>query len=83
VKHVFRETFSSSLELTENVLEALGYGHDDAHMDVLRFREHDEQLLRHTAPYYKDDKKLQEIAAAARAELESLFEGDAADRPNG
>jgi glutathione-regulated potassium-efflux system protein KefB len=83
VKRLYRETFASSLELTEDVLEAIGFGHEEAHMDILRFREHDEQLLASTAPFYKDDKKLQEISAQARAELESLFEGDARARRAG
>jgi voltage-gated potassium channel Kch len=83
VTRLYRETFASSLELTEDVLEGLGFGHDEAHMDVQRFREHDERLLEKTAPYYRDDKKLQEISDRARAELESLFEGDASERKAG
>jgi glutathione-regulated potassium-efflux system protein KefB len=83
VTRIYRETFASSLELTEDVLEGLGFAHDEAHMDVLRFREHDEQLLEKTAPYYRDDQKLKEISDRARAELESLFEGDARERKAG
>jgi glutathione-regulated potassium-efflux system ancillary protein KefC len=80
VTHFYRETFQASLELTVDVLEALGFDHDTAHMDVQRFREHDEQLVAEQFQYQRDDKKLIEIAMRARAELESLFEKDVADR---
>jgi glutathione-regulated potassium-efflux system protein KefB len=44
---------------------------------VERFRKHDEDLLLSVYPYHKDEKKLAEMAAQARKELESLFEQDA------
>jgi len=80
VTHVFRETLASSLELTEDVLEAVGYPTDDARDAVARFRDHDEQMLRESLPVFKDEKKMVEIAMRARAELESLFEKDEAER---
>jgi len=80
VTHVFRETLASSLELTGDVLEAVGYTSEDAREAVSRFREHDEQMLRESLPVFKDEKKLVEIAMRARAELESLFEKDEAER---
>jgi glutathione-regulated potassium-efflux system protein KefB len=80
IRHVFRETFVDSLELTVDVLEALGYDLGDARTAAARFREHDEQLLMASFPYHKDEKKLVEMAAQARAELESLFEKDADER---
>ena len=80
VTHVFRETLASSLELTGDVLEAVGYTSEDSRQAVSRFREHDEQMLRDSLPVYKDEKQLVEIAMRARAELESLFEKDEAER---
>jgi glutathione-regulated potassium-efflux system ancillary protein KefC len=80
IPHVIRETWGSSLEMTAEVLTALGLTYSDVRRTVERFREHDEALLMATSPYHKDEKKLTEMAARARKELESLFEQDAADQ---
>jgi glutathione-regulated potassium-efflux system protein KefB len=80
IKHVIRETFADSLELTVDVLQALGYDFTDARTAAARFREHDQQLLMASYPFHKDEKKLVEMATQARAELESLFENDAEKR---
>ncbi|KFE65338.1 monovalent cation:proton antiporter-2 (CPA2) family protein [Hyalangium minutum] len=80
IQHVMRETWVSSLEMTEEILEELGYTYSEARKTVERFRQHDEQLLMSTYPFHKDEKKLAEMAAQARKELESLFEHDAAEQ---
>jgi glutathione-regulated potassium-efflux system ancillary protein KefC len=80
IKHVMRETWVSSLEMTAEVLEELGLTYSDIHKTLERFRKHDEDLLMAAYPYHKDEKKLAEMAALARKELESLFEQDAADQ---
>jgi glutathione-regulated potassium-efflux system protein KefB len=80
IKHVTRETWGSSLEMTGEILEELGLTYSEARQTLERFRQHDEALLRATFPYHKDEKKLTEMAAKARAELESLFIQDAAEQ---
>jgi glutathione-regulated potassium-efflux system protein KefB len=79
IKHVMRETWGSSLEMTEEVLQELGYTYSEARKTVERFRQHDEELLMTVYPFHKDEKKLAEMAAQARKELESLFLQDAAE----
>lgn len=74
---VFRETFGSSLEMGEQVLQSLGVPADVAHNHVQRFREHDEKLLREQHLVYDDENALIKASMGARADLEKLFEADA------
>ncbi|HZI09580.1 MAG TPA: monovalent cation:proton antiporter-2 (CPA2) family protein [Myxococcus sp.] len=76
IEHVTRETFASSMEMAEEVLQELGLTYSESHRAMERLREHDEAMLRESARHHKDEKKLVEIAAKARKELESLFEQD-------
>ncbi len=79
IKHIMRETWVSSLEMTGEILQELGLTYSESRKTLERFRQHDEDLMLATYPYHKDEKKLSEMAARARAELESLFEKDAAE----
>ncbi|MGZ6029924.1 MAG: cation:proton antiporter domain-containing protein, partial [Myxococcaceae bacterium] len=79
IEHVSRETFLSSLELTGEVLQELGFTYSDARSTLDRFREHDERMLQESFRYQRDEKKLIEIAERSRRELESLFARDAAE----
>ena len=80
IRRVTRETFAGSLEMGEEVLQAMGLTYSESHRALERLRDHDEELLRETAQYYKDEAKLVEMAAKARKELESLFEQDDAEQ---
>jgi glutathione-regulated potassium-efflux system protein KefB len=77
ITHVVRETFESSLELSSEVLQELGYSYSDARGTLDQFREHDERLLQESFHFQRDEKKLIEIAERSRRELESLFARDA------
>ena len=79
ITHVMRETFLSSLELTGEVLQELGFGYSEARATLDRFREHDERMLQESFQYQRDEKKLIELAERSRRELESLFARDAAE----
>jgi glutathione-regulated potassium-efflux system protein KefB len=79
IKHVMRETWVSSLEMAGDILQELGLTYSESRKTLERFRQHDEDLLLATYPYHQDQQKLSELAAKARAELESLFEHDAAE----
>jgi glutathione-regulated potassium-efflux system protein KefB len=77
ITHVVRETFESSLELSGEVLQELGFSYSDARGTLDQFREHDERMLQESFHYQRDEKKLIEIAERSRRELESLFARDA------
>ncbi len=73
-----RETFHSSLRLTELALGELGIPAAEAHRAVGLFRVQDEKNLVDQHAYYKDERKLIQSAQDQTAELAGLFE---ADRP--
>ncbi|MDQ3264745.1 MAG: monovalent cation:proton antiporter-2 (CPA2) family protein [Myxococcota bacterium] len=76
VKHVMRETFLSSLEMTGEILISLGASHAETRRVMNRFQEHDEQLLLQTYKFRQDLPRLQAAAEGARAELEQIFASD-------
>lgn len=76
VEHVFRETFPSSLEMTETVLRGLGFSFSEARSTIERFREYDERLIQRNFVHRTDEDRLQKMALEASKELEQLFERD-------
>jgi glutathione-regulated potassium-efflux system protein KefB len=81
IKHVIRETFAGSVEMTGEILVDLGMQLTDANSVLARFRKHDEGLLLRNYKHVNDPKKLQELAASARAELAQIFAQDAGETP--
>jgi monovalent cation:proton antiporter-2 (CPA2) family protein len=77
VHEFVRETFLSSLRLSELVLLGLDFDEDDARRTVAAFRERDEQMLVDQHAFYDDETKVVQTAAQVAAELKSLFEADA------
>jgi glutathione-regulated potassium-efflux system protein KefB len=77
VHELVRETFLSSLRLSELVLLGLDFDEDDARRTVAAFRERDEQMLVDQHAFYDDETKVVQTAAQVAAELKSLFEADA------
>jgi monovalent cation:proton antiporter-2 (CPA2) family protein len=80
ITHLIRETFLSSLDLTADVLQELGFTYSEARETLDRFREHDERMLQESFRYQRDEKKLIELADRSRRELESLFDRDMPER---
>lgn len=80
VTRIVRETFFSSLAMTESLLVEAGLGKADAHRTVRTFREHDEELLVSTHAIYKDERKLIQTAHEAREELEGLLQADTGEK---
>lgn len=76
ITHVMRETYAGSLEMTSDLFQALGLTYSESKTALERFRQHDEALLQATYKHHRDVKKLVELAAKARKELEELFEQD-------
>jgi glutathione-regulated potassium-efflux system protein KefB len=74
-----RETFHSSLKMTQQVLEALGMAADVASERVDQFRKHDETLLAKQYLIYDDDAALRQSSKDALGDLQKLFEADTED----
>jgi glutathione-regulated potassium-efflux system protein KefB len=73
---VIRETFHSSLELSEQVMLALGVPEELAAARRERFRAHDEAMLREQHLVYDDEAALIASSQQAFRELENLFAAD-------
>lgn len=79
VRIIVRETFHSSLRLTEQVLAAAGIDPDEAVRTVETFRAHDERTLIAQHAVHHDERRLIQSAREAALELQSLFEADKGD----
>ena len=73
---VIRETFLSSLRLSEMVMEELDIPHETAHRAIEIFREHDERTLQETRAIAADEKQLIQSVQQAAQELSEVFEAD-------
>ncbi|MDI1436735.1 monovalent cation:proton antiporter-2 (CPA2) family protein [Polyangium sorediatum] len=80
VTNIIRETFAGSLDAARITLEALGLPSDSAREAVRRFGEYDEAQVRRAFVLRHDEKALVESAKQYGAELERIFEEDAAHR---
>ena len=69
-----RETLFSSLELSRDVLEGLGFPETEATRTVTTFRAFDEKLLLQQYAVYQDETQLIQTSKQATDELRSLFE---------
>jgi voltage-gated potassium channel Kch len=81
VEYQVRETFGSSLELSTEVLQALGLSKLRAIETVQRFRIHDDATLLRQQAIRDDEKKLIQSGREAAEQLLHLFETDA-DQPD-
>lgn len=79
VPYIMRETYLSSLEMAEQVLEWLGDEPAAARRSVALFRAHDEATLADQFAIRDDDEKFLATSKASAAQLESLFEADRQD----
>lgn len=73
---IVRETFHSSLKLSEMVLAELGLAQSTIKRAIDMFSEHDERALRQAHAFYEDERKMLQSAQEAAAELTTLFEAD-------
>ena len=83
IENPVRETFYSTLRLTEFVLEALGIPAAQATRTVELFREHDERNLVETHAFYQDERKVIQNARETAAELAGLLQADQRMRADG
>jgi monovalent cation:proton antiporter-2 (CPA2) family protein len=77
-----RDTFYSSLKLSELVLQAMDVPADRAARAVAVFAEHDERVLVAQHAIYRDETQLIQSIQQSADELSSLFEADTADDPS-
>jgi voltage-gated potassium channel Kch len=78
ISGLIRETFFSSLRLSEMVLTALDVPADEARRTVHLFRERDERALEETHAYANDEPQLIQSSQQVAAELQGILEGDRA-----
>ncbi|MGQ0799312.1 MAG: monovalent cation:proton antiporter-2 (CPA2) family protein [Pseudomarimonas sp.] len=76
VDGVVRETFGSSLEMAEQVMQALGIPADQAAQRAQQFRLSDEALLREQHLFYDDEAALVSTSQDALRDLQAIFEAD-------
>jgi monovalent cation:proton antiporter-2 (CPA2) family protein len=76
VESIVRETFFSSLRLSEMILEKLDIPADQTERAIALFRSHDERILEETAAIFHDEQQLIQTTQEANQELIDLFESD-------
>jgi monovalent cation:proton antiporter-2 (CPA2) family protein len=79
VRYTIRETFASSLEMSEKVLETLGLSKSKAIETVRRFRAHDEATMANQQAVKDDESKFLQTTRESAEQLLHLFETDAAE----
>ena len=82
VKTSVRETFFSSLKLTEEVLEALGQPAHETRLMLDKFQRYDDELLNRQHAVFRDETKLIQTTKEASEELRRLFEEDKKSNPS-
>ena len=76
VRYIIRETLVSSLEMSVQVLEALGLSKSKAMETVHQFRVHDETTMAKQHAVKDDEKKFLETSRESAEQLMHLFEAD-------
>lgn len=76
VRHIWRETYLSSLDMSRESLQLLGISAEKARETVQTFRNYDDDLIERQQAIYDDEASMIESAQSAIAELESLFDED-------
>jgi voltage-gated potassium channel Kch len=76
-----RETFGSSLRMSEMALVDLGVSPAEAERAVALFRDHDERSLADCVAYRDDERQLIQSVKQATDELAGLFEADQRQQP--
>ena len=76
VSHIFRETFLSSIALSERLLTELGLDHNKVRRISDVFQERDRELMIEQHAIQHDEEKLIQSARETARELDSLLERD-------
>ena len=73
VAHIERETFDAALMSARSVLEALGFERHQARNLALRFRRHNLEQLRESAPHFRDESRLIAMSKIGRQQMEQFM----------
>jgi glutathione-regulated potassium-efflux system ancillary protein KefC len=73
VADIERETFDSALMSGRSVLEAIGFERHQARNLALRFRRHNLEQLRESAPHFRDESKLIAMSNIGRQQMEKFM----------
>jgi glutathione-regulated potassium-efflux system protein KefB len=76
VKHIERETFLSSLEITRGLLRRLGLAEGELRFIVGAFKQRDEEVLYEDFAHYTDVERMAGLTRQRSQELEQLFAQD-------
>ncbi|MEG0481681.1 MAG: monovalent cation:proton antiporter-2 (CPA2) family protein [Acinetobacter sp.] len=76
IKHIWRETYLTSLGMGYRMLCELGLSKEKAYDSIEIFRNYDEELLARQQHIYADEQKVFESYKNFLSELEHLFESD-------
>ncbi|WP_201533222.1 monovalent cation:proton antiporter-2 (CPA2) family protein [Psychrobacter ciconiae] len=76
VRHIWRETYLTSLDMSRESLQLLGISPEKARETIQTFRDYDDDLIERQQAIYDDEARMIESAQSAIAELESLFDED-------
>lgn len=77
ISDIVRRAYASSLEITGDLLRALGEPEEQIARELDRFRRFDQDTLMKQHAIYRDEKALIQTAKDFSRELEQLFEADA------
>jgi monovalent cation:proton antiporter-2 (CPA2) family protein len=81
VPHIYRETLGSSLDMSVEVMLALGFQREQAERTARIFREHDARSMRETLSIHDDDAKYISTARQHIENLEKALSGDLETSP--
>jgi len=76
IEHIYRETFLSSLAMSEQVLNGLGFDQKETRNIVEMFSERDKQLIREQHAVQHDEEMVIQSAKDTARELELLLKHD-------
>ncbi|MCH7898729.1 MAG: cation:proton antiporter [Proteobacteria bacterium] len=76
IRHIFRDTLLSSVEMSKSVLGQLGMSAEDVDNVAEMFLQRDEQLLAEQHAIHDSEEKLIQSAKDTVGELEALFKSD-------
>ena len=81
VEDVYREVFASSVDMGEQLLITLGLHPFEAHRAAMRFKAHDEKLVRRAAKHVGDTQRLIDLARQGSEEIERVLATDMSGTP--
>ncbi len=81
VEDVHREVFASSVDMGEQLLVRLGLHPFEARRAAMRFKAHDEKLIRRAAKHVHDTQRLIDLARQGSEEIERVLATDMGATP--